>query len=97
MSKNHLYAILGICIFVVLSASIIKLRYWIVAKKNGGKPQFLILQYFRWYSEYAIWNTQNDTERTFMKVNNHTNRFFWIAAAMAIAACYLLMRTIVYL
>lgn len=94
MSKNHLYAIIGICIFIVLISSIIKLRYWIVAKKNGASPQLLLLQYFRWYSAYALWDTMNDAERTFMKVNNFTNRFIWISLILGAMAGYLIMQTL---
>lgn len=90
MSKEQLLMILCIAVAIILLTSLIKLRYWYTAKRNGANPKNFLGYFFKWHSIYALWDTANDARRAFLKVNNTTNIIIWVSAAIAAIAAYCL-------
>lgn len=88
MSKEQLLMILYIAVAIILLTSLIKLRYWYIAKTNGANPKNFLGYFFKWHSVYALWDTANDARRAFLKVNNTTNIIIWICTAIAMIVMY---------
>ena len=80
MSQNEVLILQICCVIIFAISSIIKLIYWFAAKKESNHITNFILCFFKWYNVYAIYNNDFVDKRDFMKANNNTNKFIWIAA-----------------
>ena len=89
MTYRELLILRICCIIIFIIASIIKLIHWFAAKKESSQISNFITYYFRWYSVYALYDNDFSDLRDFMKLNNNTNKFIWMAGIVFAVSFFL--------
>ena len=89
MTPNELLILRVCCIAIFIFSSIIKLIAWFTAKKDTTIVKNYFLYFFKWYNVYSLYDNDYIELRDFMKTNNNTNRFIWIATMLFVITYFL--------